>query len=77
MCCNQCSGLTINGLYSINIIVLLQIVGNQYDSIVDEVQEEGRIFESFTSLLDNVSPMYRLQFGMVLSDKLKQLTDNQ
>jgi len=43
---------------------------------VDEVKEEGRIFETFASLLDNVSPMYRLQFGMAISDKLKHLLND-
>ena len=55
----------------------LQIVGNEYDSVVDEVKSEGRIFETFASLLDNVSPMYRLQFGMAISEKLKHLIDNE
>lgn len=57
--------------------MLLQIVGKEYDSIVDEVKGEERVFETFASLLDNVSPMYRLQFGMAISDKLKHLIDNQ
>lgn len=55
--------------------MLLQIVGNNYDVIVDEVKKEGRVFETFASLLDNISPMYRLQFGMAISDKLKHLID--
>ena len=61
----------------ISLNVLSQIVGNKYDSIVDEVQSEGRIFETFASLLDSVSPLYRLQFGMALGDKLKELVDHQ
>ena len=57
--------------------MVLQIVGNEYDVIVDEVKKEGRVFETFASLLDNVSPMYRLQFGMAISDKLKHLIGDQ
>ena len=57
--------------------MLSQIVGNNYDVIVDEVKKEGRVFETFASLLDNISPMYRLQFGMAISDKLKHLIDDQ
>ena len=56
--------------------VLLQIVGNKYDSIVDEVKKDEKVFESFSALLDNVSPMYRLQFGMAISEKLKHLVDD-
>ena len=58
------------------VLVVLQIVGNDYDTIVDEVKKEGRVFETFASLLDNISPMYRLQFGMAISDKLKHLIDD-
>ena len=57
--------------------MLLQIVGNDHDIIVDKVKKEGRVFETFASLLDNISPMYRLQFGMAISDKLKHLIDDQ
>ena len=52
-------------------------MAREYDCVMDDVKEEGRVFETFSSLLDNVSPMYRLQFGMAISDKLKHLIDNQ
>lgn len=55
----------------------LQIVGKEYDCVVDEVKGEGRVYETFSSLLDNVSPMYQLQFGMAISDKLKHLIEDQ
>ena len=54
---------------------VIQIVGNEYDSVVDEVKKKGRVFETFASLLDNVSAMYQLQFGMAVSEKLKHLID--
>ena len=57
--------------------MLLQIVGEEYDSIVDEVKKEGKVYETYSSLLDSVSPMYRLQFGIAISEKLKCLVDNQ
>ena len=59
------------------LLFCLQIVGYEYDSVVDEVKSEGRVFETFESLLDNLSPMYQLQFGMEVSEKLKHLVDDQ
>ena len=52
-----------------------QIVGHQFDTIVEE--EMSRYFETIYALLDTVSPEYRLSFGEALTERLTQLQNEQ
>ena len=64
------------GLVTVIQTIFLQIVAYEFDCVVDEVRKEKRIFETMSSLLNTISPMYRVKFGMAISEKLKHLVDD-
>ncbi|XP_064615812.1 GSK3-beta interaction protein-like [Liolophura sinensis] len=54
-----------------------KIVGKEYNKVDEKCCKDNQCYETLYSLLDKVSPQYRVSFGNVLFQKLESLKSQQ